>query len=72
MTQKGCEYKMIRIESNCCDCGLPCLHAACSHYEYIIYECDDCGEENKLYWLDGKQLCIGCIAEHLEEVYYNE
>ena len=63
---------MIRIESGCVDCGLPCLHSACQHHQHIVYECDDCGREDKLYWFDGKQLCIECIAEQLEEVNYNE
>lgn len=63
---------MIRLESGCVDCGLPCIHEACPHYKVVIYECDDCEEEEKLYWFNGKQLCISCIAKQLEEVYYDE
>ena len=63
---------MIRTESGCVDCGLPCLHSACPHYEHVVYECDNCEEESKLYWFNGKQLCISCIEEQLEEVCYDE
>lgn len=63
---------MIRVESGCVDCGLPCLRSACPHHKVIIYECDVCGEESKLYWFEGNQLCVGCIEERLEEVYYDE
>ena len=63
---------MIRVESDCVDCGLPCLYETCPHYKVIIYECDCCEKEEKLYWFDGEQLCIDCIAERLEEVCYDE
>lgn len=63
---------MVRTESGCVDCGLPCLYSACTHYKYIIYECDNCEEEGKLYWFNGKQLCISCIEEQLEEVCCDE
>ena len=63
---------MIRSESGCVDCGLPCVYSACPHYKHLVYECDFCGEEAKLYWFEGYQLCIDCIKEQLEEVYYDE
>lgn len=63
---------MIRVESGCVDCGLPCLYNACPHYEHVVFECDSCGEEIKLYWFDDRQLCIDCIIEQLEEVKCDE
>ena len=63
---------LIKIESGCVDCGLPCVYNTCPHYEYVVYECDCCGEESKLYHFDGQELCLGCIEARLEEVYYNE
>lgn len=63
---------MIRTESGCVDCGLPCLHESCPHYEYVVYECDNCGDETNLYWFDNQQLCIDCIIKQLEEVCYDE
>ena len=63
---------MIKVKSNCADCGLPCIYAACPHYKIVIYECDDCGDEvNKLYHFDGEQLCISCIEKRLERVEYD-
>ena len=64
---------MIRIESDCVDCGLPCLYETCPHYKVTVYECDDCGYEvDKLYYYDGKELCIECIERKLERVEYND
>ena len=64
---------MIRVESECVDCGLPCIYDACPHYKVIIYECDSCGDEAfDLYHFDGQQLCIDCIEHRLERVEYNE
>lgn len=63
---------MVRIESDCCDCDLPCLYGSCPHYQIIVYECDDCGYEvDKLYHYDGQELCIDCIEHRLERVEYN-
>lgn len=63
---------MVRTESGCVDCGLPCRYNACQHYKCNIYECDNCEKGSKLYWFNGKQLCIDCIEEQLEEVCYDE
>ena len=63
---------MVKIESGCVDCGLPCLYNSCPYYKRIAYECDSCGEESKLYWFDNCQLCIDCITERLEEVCCDE
>ena len=62
---------MIRLESDCVDCGLPCIYQSCPHYQMVIYECDDCGHEvDKLYDYDGQELCIDCIELRLERVEY--
>ena len=64
---------MVRVESGCIDCGLPCLYGACPHYKVVIYECDSCEDEtDNLYLFDGQQLCIDCIEHKLERVEYNE
>ena len=64
---------MIRIESECVDCGLPCLHETCPNYKVVIYECDCCGDEVwDLYHFNGQELCIDCIEHQLEMVEYNE
>lgn len=63
---------MVKIESDCVDCGLPCLYDSCPHYQVVVYECDDCGDEvDSLYYFDGQELCIDCIELRLERVEYN-
>ena len=63
---------MVRVESGCVDCGLPCIYEACPHYKVVIYECDSCGDETKLFHYEGKELCIDCIEQKLERVECNE
>lgn len=63
---------MVRTESDCVDCGLPCIYESCPHYKVVVYECDDCGHEvYKLYYYDGQELCIDCIEKRLERVKYD-
>ena len=56
------------IENECVSCGYPCAYEACRFYRVIRYYCDECGEEEDLYWFAAKQLCIECIRERLERV----
>ena len=56
-------------ESDCVDCGLPCIHEACRHYEVVRYVCDNCKEDvYELYHFDGEELCADCVLEQLEKV----
>ncbi|MGN0246518.1 MAG: hypothetical protein ACI4DK_11245 [Lachnospiraceae bacterium] len=59
---------MKTVESDCVDCGLPCLYEACPHYRVTRYLCDECEEEQPLYYFDGRELCGCCILESLEKV----
>ena len=64
---------MVRVESDCVECGLPCLYESCPHYRVVRYECDDCGDEvEDLYHFDGEELCIDCVEKRLERVEYYE
>ncbi len=63
---------MKRVESDCVDCGLPCIGKSCPHYEVTRYYCDRCCEETELYRYDGEELCIECIKELLEKVEESE
>lgn len=64
---------MIVIENECVDCDLPCIYEACPYYRVVRYYCDRCGsEEDVLYWWNGEQLCLDCIANDLEEVELND
>lgn len=63
---------MIIIEDECCGCavpGYPCMGSACPNINVKHYICDKCGDEfEKLYYYEGRELCIGCIEESLEVV----
>ena len=64
---------MIVKESECVDCGLPCIYHACPYYEVTRFYCDECKDEHDvLYHFDGQELCIDCIADRLEKVEYEE
>lgn len=60
---------MIRYESGCVDCGMPCMGRACRHYEQAQVSCDECGKDDEnIYEYDGRQLCIECIEDSLTKV----
>lgn len=60
---------MIRYESQCVQCGLPCRYESCRYYNVRILECNNCHQEfDKLYRLDGEELCDSCVLERLEVV----
>lgn len=62
---------MISVESDCVDCGLPCIYEACPHYKAIRYICDCCDNEvDDLFLFDDQELCIDCITHKLERVEY--
>lgn len=60
---------MIKYESQCVQCGLPCIGSACRNYRVRILECDKCHEEfDKLYNFDGDEICEECLLEEFEVI----
>ncbi len=62
---------MIIYENECVGCtdsGIPCMGKGCPNRRVPRFYCDECREEATLYDFDGRELCIDCIAENLEEV----
>ena len=59
---------MISVENECVDCGLPCLYESCPYWAVKRYYCDECGEEDKLFYFDGREMCIHCVEKLLERV----
>lgn len=59
---------MKQYENECVDCGLPCIGDACPHRKVPHYYCDECDEEETLYYFEGRELCINCIINMLEKV----
>ena len=59
---------MQRTESECVNCGFPCLGNACPNYSVTRYYCDKCGDETTLHKYDGRELCKDCLADEFEIV----
>ena len=60
-----------RYQSDCVQCGLPCIGSGCDHYETPTYFCDECGAEvdpRELYIFDGMELCKGCLLQNVDTV----
>ncbi len=55
-------------ENECVDCGKPCMGNACPYRNVTRFYCDECKEEEPLYYYDGEELCIECIKDRLERV----
>ena len=63
---------VVRYENQCCSCAVPgytCLGDNCPNRHVKVFECDKCHNEvDKLYILDGMELCDDCVLERLEPV----
>lgn len=63
---------MVRIFNECRGCDTDgnyrCRGEHCSYRHVERFFCDACGVEDKLYYYDGKQLCIECVESELEVV----
>lgn len=59
---------MIKYEDECLHCDTVCIGYGCPNRRVPHCYCDRCGEEEKLYELDGRQLCSDCVLSELEEV----
>lgn len=59
---------MVKVENECCDCGLPCIYESCPYWAVKRFYCDECDDEAELYWYEDEQLCIDCIEKRLEKV----
>lgn len=63
---------MVKIENDCCDCGLPCLGGSCSNRNVPHYYCDECKDEAKLYEYEDEQLCEACLLKRIPVVEGSE
>lgn len=55
-------------ESECVDCGKPCVGISCQFYKVERLYCDDCGEEEDLFSFDNQELCLECIKKRLTPI----
>ena len=63
---------MKRTESECVDCGFPCMGNACPNYSVTRFYCDKCGQEETLYHTEDGDLCVDCILANLPVVEGSE
>jgi hypothetical protein len=66
---------MRRYENDCCECATDnyrCLGYHCPRRRVEHFYCDACGDESKLYFYDGKELCISCVESLLEHIEGSE
>lgn len=68
---------MMMIRNECCDCATgtyPCLGETCSrrHVHYLV--CDRChsDENERLYSINGEELCEMCLEECFPNIDANE
>lgn len=60
---------MIKYESDCVGCQLPCLYKYCPHYQAEVHVCDrDRCNKKAHYCIDGEDLCEEHAAEELNEI----
>lgn len=52
---------MTIIENDCVGCGNYCGNCGAKHTEHFY--CDKCGEEDTLYYLGDRELCLDCIEK---------
>lgn len=58
---------MERYENDCVSCGADnCCLCRLKSVRHLY--CDECGEEDDLFYFDGRELCIDCIKGSLDPV----
>lgn len=59
---------MVKVESGCVSCGLPCWGTACPNYQVLVLVCDRCHDEvDELYEVDGEDLCEDCLKKEFRK-----
>ena len=57
---------MVKYESECVSCGLPCLYEQCRYYRVERHYCDECNDA-AVVKIDGEDFCRECANEKLNE-----
>ena len=63
--------QMVVIEDECIGCspGMGCMGSTCPNRNVKHYICDKCDDDvEKLYYYEGRELCLDCIEKRLEVV----
>lgn len=60
---------MTKMESDCVECGLPCLGRTCPHYKVQNHYCDKCkADEYAYYEIDGDEYCESHARDYVQEI----
>lgn len=61
---------MVKYENECVGCppDIGCIGEYCPYLNVPRLYCDECDNEDILYWWDDQQLCLYCIEARLERV----
>lgn len=59
---------MKKIENECVDCPMGCIGDACPNKNVAHFYCDECGEEEILYYYEDEELCQSCLIKRFDEV----
>ena len=64
---------MIKEESACVSCGLPCVpYCSCNGSE-LVCECDFCRTSTEdLYDVDGLEMCFDCAFDYYKDIIVEE
>lgn len=57
---------MIKEESNCVGCALPCVYERCPYYRVKVHYCVKCGEQADIK-MDGDTFCSNCAERLIDE-----
>lgn len=62
---------MRKYENQCVGCpeGMGCLGSSCPYMNVPVDYCDECGDENAEYRIDGDDLCEECVKKYLKEAF---
>lgn len=61
---------MKKIENECINCPseMGCVGDVCSYKNVARFYCDECGEEEILYYYEDEELCQNCLIKRFDEV----
>ena len=60
---------MVKYETECVSCGLPCLGSGCPYYRVPVYYCDNCGCEDAECTINDHDMCEDCARDYLKQEF---
>lgn len=62
---------MIQTENHCIGCpkDIGCIGTACRYVNVVVCYCDECGNDEAIYEINGQDFCANCVEEYLKNVF---